>query len=302
MPLPTDTTPTTDPSGTAEAAIARKRAGIALALLAAASGALLLLLPITVLGYTLYVLGAVVRGQPLAWQSSVAMTYTFAGIPALVSLGLLVIPYQLFRAAGRRLGTRQALLLAGGLMVVWHAGVAALWTWNSSSGFTRAVVAENLPYPIVFGVAAVIVTFVIEKRAAAGAVAFVGLLALLLSGTVRARTPIPSGVQQIHVAVTASQVRLDAVTAHAGDVYVVLDTPRSSIAIVQDELRGTEIPLTRDLDLKGCSDSQRAEDRGQQGYCGNAFKVTFSPGKYVFVSTLEGGPSSSALARLEVMP
>jgi hypothetical protein len=181
-----------DPS-TLGTSITDKRAGIALAFLAAVSGAVLLFLPIVILGYSLHVLVAVVRGDALAWQSSFAMTYTFAGIPALFSLVLLVIPYRLFWAAARRLGTRDALLLVSGLLALWLAVVATAWAWNSSFGFTRAVVAENVSYPIVFGVAAIIATSVIDWRAAVATTGFACVLLLLLSGTVRARTPIPSG-------------------------------------------------------------------------------------------------------------
>lgn len=54
-------------------------------------------------------------------------------------------------------------------------------------------------------------------------------------------------------------------------------------------------------DLDGCSDAQRAEDVGQQGYCGNAFKVMLPAGKYVFIGPNGEGPPSP-LARLDVLP
>lgn len=133
---------------------ADRRAGLAFAVLAAASAALLLVLPVMVLGYTISVLDSVIAGEQVAWQSVVLMSYALAGIPALLSLFLLVIPRALFRATGRRLGTRQAVAWVGGLLVVWHTGVAAIWAWEASSGFSRAPVGDGLSYPIAFGAAA----------------------------------------------------------------------------------------------------------------------------------------------------
>lgn len=268
---------------------------------AAASAATLLFLPLLLLGYSVFVLGAIARGEGLAWQSGVAMTYAFLGIPALLSLALLVIPYRLFRAAERRLGTRPAVVIVGGLLAVWHVAVAAIWAWNTTSGFTRAVVADNVWYPIVFGLVAVIANVAVRWRAAIATVAFVGLLAVLLSGTMRGRTPIPAGAQVVHVVVTASEAHLDLESVRAGDVYVVLDTPRSNVAFTQDELTEAQIPLSGSFDLAGCSDAQRADDRGQQGYCGNVFRVTLPAGKYVFIGPSGEGPLSP-LSRLEVLP
>jgi hypothetical protein len=292
--------PTED--GVPGTATAGRRAGIAFAVLAAASASLLLALPVMLLGYTLHVLSAVIRGDGLAWQSSVAMTYTFVGIPALASLVLLVVPYRLFRAAGRRLGTRRAVLWVAGLLAVWHIGVAAAWAWNATSGFSHARVGSDPWHPIGFGIVAVVAAVVVGKRAAVIAIALVAVLAIVLSGVVRGHTPIPAGAQEVHVAVNASGVaQVDPQTVHAGDIYVVLDTPRSSISFVQDELTGTDLPRTGSFDLDGCSDTQRAEDLGQQGYCGNAFKVTMQAGKYVFIGPNGEGPPSP-LARLEVLP
>ncbi len=164
-----------------------------------------------------------------------------------------------------------------------------------------------------------------------------GLLAAVLVGCGRGQKPIPPGAQQVHVVVTGSEVRLDPATVRAGDVYVVLDTPRSSVGFVERQRAATESPgplsdndLARlaggdtegtavgGFSLSGCSDAQRAEDRGQQGYCGNVFKVVLSAGKYAFLGpewTLQqtepstdptvgaGGFSPpSSMAVLEVLP
>ena len=286
--------------GTAKPA-ADNQAGFLFALAAAASASLLLFLPVVLLGYSAHLLAAVMNGEALAWQSSVAMTYTFVGIPTLVSLALLFIPYRLYRSAVSRLGGQQANLLVGGLLAVWHAAVAAFWAWSSTEGFSHAPVGDVLWYPFAFGVVAVIATLLVEKRAAIATIALVVVLALFLSGTVRGRTVVPPGAQQVEVEVTATEVRLTPTTVQAGDIYLVLVTPRSDVTFTQDELVGNDIPTHRDFDLRGCTDAQRAEDRGQLGYCGNVFKVTLAAGNYVFLSTAADGPGQE-LDRLEVLP
>ena len=150
----------------------------------------------------------------------------------------------------------------------------------------------------------------------------VGLLATVLAGCGRGQAPIPAGAQQVHVTASEARVRLDPATARAGDVYVVLDTPRSSVGFVQRKRTADETPgpLADDdvariagggdtqgfamsgFDLVGCDDAQRAEDLGQQGPCGNVFKVVLSAGTYAFFSgALEEGPPRS-MAILEVAP
>ena len=271
------------------------------ALGAGASASVLLFLPVVLLGYTAHLLASVINGEAVNWQSSVAMTYTFVGIPTLISLALLFVPYRLYRAAVSRLGGPQANLVVGGLLAVWHAAVAAFWAWGSTEGFSLAPVGDVLWYPFAFGVVAVIATLLVEKRAAIATIALLVVLALLLSGIVRGRTVVPAGAQQVEVEVTSTEVRLTPDTVDAGDVYLVLVTPRSDVTFTQDELVGNEIPIHRDFDLRGCNDAQRAEDRGQLGYCGNVFKVAMSAGKYVFFITAADGPGQE-LDRLEVLP
>lgn len=150
-----------------QAGNARKRGEFAFVVAAAASGALLLFPPVVLLGYTISVLDSVMRGEYLAWQSVVLVSYAVVGVPALLGLFLLVIPYALFRAAGRRLGIRQAVMWVGGTLMVWHVGVAAIWAWDATWGSRRGAVGDALPYPFAFGVAAVailIATIVAEKR------------------------------------------------------------------------------------------------------------------------------------------
>jgi hypothetical protein len=162
-----------------------------------------------------------------------------------------------------------------------------------------------------------------------------GLLAGIVAGCGRGQAPIPAGAQEVHIAVIESGLRLDPATVRAGDVYVVLDTPRSSVGFVSRKRGNLDNgPLSDDdiarlahgdmqgfvvggFDLQGCSDEQRAEDLGQMGYCGNVFKTVLVPGKYAFtgpgwseqqteplVPPTPGPPGSlpAWVAVLEVMP
>ncbi len=149
----------------------------------------------------------------------------------------------------------------------------------------------------------------------------VGLLAGALIGCGRA-WPIPPGAQEVHVVVTASEVRLDPVIVRAGDVYVVLDTPGSSVGFAQRQRTAAETPgplSDDDLDRLehgdtegfalggmsdfGCSAAQRAEDRGQLGPCGNVTQVILTAGKYAFFTgNLEPGDDPPVITVLEVLP
>ena len=159
-----------------------------------------------------------------------------------------------------------------------------------------------------------------------GATAWLVLVCLLaggLAGCGRGQTPIPIGAHQVHVQVVGSEVRLDPATVPAGDIYVVLETPGSSVGFAQRQSTAGETPgPLREEDLErlargdaqgtaiggfddhGCSEEQRVEDRGQMGPCGNVFKVVVVPGKYaLFSGNLDGGASGDgprSIAVLEV--
>lgn len=276
------------------------RAGIAFAVAAAASAALLLFLPVLMLAFGLYTLVAAMGGEPIG--STVEMTAVFLAVPTIASLILLIVPYRLFRAAGSRIGPRQAFVWVAGLLMVAYVAVATIWAWNLTAGFSHARTGADVWYPIAYGVAALIAAVVVDRRVAVAAVIFVATQAILLVGIPHGRTPIPAGAEVVHVTVSASGVaQVDPDSVHAGDVYVVLDTPRSGVGFIQDELTGTDLPRQGSFDLEGCTDAQRAEDIGQQGYCGNAFKVFLPVGKYVFIGPNGEGPPSP-LSRLEVLP
>jgi hypothetical protein len=155
-----------------------------------------------------------------------------------------------------------------------------------------------------------------------GILVVAGLLAL--AGCARS-TPIPAGGQEVHVAVTDTEVRLVPSTVRAGDVYLVLDAPPAgSFAFVERARAGetpgplTDADLARlargdtegtsigGLDAGGCAPDQRAEDRGRMGPCGNVMQVSLAPGKYALVGgSPEGDPTTGArppIGVLTVMP
>lgn len=130
----------------------------------------------------------------------------------------------------------------------------------------------------------------------------IALMTSLVVGCGRGQTPIPPGAQVVHVVATETEVRVDPATVHAGDVYLLLDEPvDGSFAFVERQRTATETPgPLEDDDLErlangdsegtaiggfsvGCDAAQRAEDRGQMGYCGNVWKVSVVAGKYAIL-------------------
>lgn len=151
------------------------------------------------------------------------------------------------------------------------------------------------------------------------------LTTLLLVACGRGQEAVPAGAQLVAVSVTGSAVRLEPATVRAGDVYVVLETPGSSVGFVQRKSTAQDRPgpLTDDdlarlargdtegtaiggFDDVGCSPEQRAQDRGRMGPCGNVFRLVLDAGRYAFVAGgLDGAPSgdySGSIAVLEVLP
>ena len=141
------------------------------------------------------------------------------------------------------------------------------------------------------------------------------ILVALLVGTLVGCEPgpisVPSGAQAVHVIATPSEVRLNPATAHAGDVYLVLDGPVQNAELVerQPTAEGSPGPL-RDQDLarlaRGDTEGTLIEDISV-GCCGNVFKVVLPAGKYAFIISDPGGKSGGlvpprSLAVLEVLP
>lgn len=148
-----------------------------------------------------------------------------------------------------------------------------------------------------------------------------GLVGCLLVGC-EGLASIPSGVVQVHITDTESELRLQPATVPAGDVYLVLDGPRQSVVFVarkptaeatpgpmsDDDLDRLAHGDTQGMSIEGisvgCSAEQRAQSRGQMGHCGNIYKLSLVPGKYAF---LLGAPEGviappGSMAILEVTP
>lgn len=149
----------------------------------------------------------------------------------------------------------------------------------------------------------------------------IGLVLIVLTGCGRGQADIPAGAQQLHVAVSEAGIHLDPPRVRAGDLYVVMDTPGSSVGFVQRQAAGEETPgpmSDEDLDRfadgdlggtaiggfsdTGCSAEQRAEDRGRLGPCGNVVLVVLTEGKYAFFLGDPDGTPPTAITVLEVLP
>ena len=158
-------------------------------------------------------------------------------------------------------------------------------------------------------------------RRSAKLVVLLGLLAGTAAGCGRGQATIPPGGQQVHVVVTAADVRLEPDTVRAGDIYLVLDTPGTSVGFALRQAGAAETPgpmsdedidrLARGdtegmaisgFDDSGCSADQRAEDRGRMGPCGNVFHEELTPGKYAFFVGQAEGAGPQSIAVLEVRP
>ena len=295
----------TDPSGTSEPETTRQRAGIVYAVLTAVSAAVLLFLPALLLGITLSLLASAMRGDVLAWQGSVDLTYTFLGIPALLSLPLLFIPRKLFRVAAGRLGARPAIRWVGGLLAAWHGGVALLWTLAATAGSIPQTQRPEIWYAVAFAIAAAAILIgavMAEKRAVRAALAFSGGLAVACVALVAVLVSMwgspprmPADAQVVHVVVIGSTVRLDPATVHGGEVYFVVGAPddaaeHASFSFVSAGYGSTccdaPRPLSDDaVDRLAAGDYQGT---GIEGGWGQFAKFTLEAGKYAF---LVAGPN-----------
>jgi hypothetical protein len=135
--------------------------------------------------------------------------------------------------------------------------------------------------------------------------ALVGLLVAVLAGCGQGQSNVPPGAQLAHLVATESEVRLDAASVRAGDVYLQLDEPLDGGSFIFVERKSTEDeipgPMTdNDLerlahgDTRGTSSSAygpscggpQGADRGHlvaPGVCGNVWKFVLVPGKYAIL-------------------
>jgi hypothetical protein len=142
------------------------------------------------------------------------------------------------------------------------------------------------------------------------------VLAVVLAGC-GCSSPVPSGVQELHVAVGPSEVRLNPATVHAGDVYVAMDVPCTSVGFVWRAQGSVEIAPMSDDDidrfrhgdmyLTGTSSFDNgtcapATPNGDRiGECGNVQKTTLVEGKYAFFLYGQDGITPSTVTVLEVV-
>ena len=93
-----------------------------------------------------------------------------------------------------------------------------------------------------------------------------GLLGVLLAACGPGETPIPPGVQQVHVVVTPTEVILSPTTVRAGDVYLVLDAPMNgSFVFVRQKSTAAATPGPLSDDDLGSSCSPRHPGDGDRG-------------------------------------
>ena len=292
----------TEASPTIAAPNAPSRSGVGYAASAAASAAALLFLPTMLVGLTMSVIASVLGGDVVAWVSSVDMTYTFIGIPALVGLALMFIPYRLFRAAERRMGLRWAVRLAGGLLVVSNAATALLWVREASDASASSTPPPEVWYALAFGIAALAaliatVALDLRKGAAAGMVvaALAGgavVLGVMLVAVWGSPPKIPIGAQAVRIVVEGDEVRLDPSTVRAGDVYFVTDAGTDAgghrdVAFVSAGYGSQCPPCATPLPMSDEAVARLAEGDYQgtavEGGWGGYARFAWLEGKYAFV-------------------
>jgi len=243
----------------------------------------------------------------------------FIGIPALLGLFLLVLPYRLFRAAARRLGRQTSIRWVSGLFVAWNAGVALIWAWQAMSR-SSPLDGDALWYAVAFGITAiaVLIAWVLaDRRAVGAAVALcggltVGLIAMVVALVAVWGSPprIPAGAQTVHIVVTASAVRLQPATVHSGPVYFVADAggdPEQQAGFnfvsagyaSQCPPCGAPLPLSDDAVARLAQGDYQGT--GSEGGWGRYAKFPLLEGKYAFLTgDAEPGVPPDFMAVLEV--
>jgi hypothetical protein len=289
--------------------------------LAGAIAAALLSPAVLVIGLTMTVIVEVARGENIAWQSSVAMNYTFLGVPALLVLIMLAIPARILGSARERIGHARATRWAGGALTTSFAAIAVAWLLQGFGSSGPVIEAEETWYGVAFALAAAVTalgTIVVERRhmraglVLCGATA-VGLVALGAALVVVWGSPprIPVGAQVVHVSVTDSAVELIPGSVHAGDVHFVVESPGEAgvgeaFAFVSSGYGDDNAPLP--LADDGAVRLARGDYQGTatEGGWPNYAELTLREGAYAFVIFGPGGdmpdrpPASVTI--LEVVP
>jgi hypothetical protein len=135
------------------------------------------------------------------------------------------------------------------------------------------------------------------------------LIALLAGGLLgcESSTSIPSGAQQVRVVATTTDVRVDPATAHAGDVYLVLDVPDGGVNLIQTQADAGASPgplSAADLARLSAGDTQGfSTENLSVGCCGKVVRKTLAQGEYAIVPAgTEDGTPPPAVAILTVGP
>ena len=145
------------------------------------------------------------------------------------------------------------------------------------------------------------------------------VLATLLAGC-GCSSPVPSGAQILHVAVGPNDIRLSPATVHAGDVYIVMDVPCTSVGLAWRSQGSVEVtPLTDDdiarlrkgdfqdtgstgFESGDCSSPAASPNGYRFGECGNAENWPLGAGKYAFFLQGPDGITPRVVTVLEVVP
>ena len=299
-----------------------RRRGVAYAIAAAGLAAVFLFLPILLLGFTMQVVASVAHGEIVAWRSSVDLTYVFLGIPALLSILLLLIPLRLLQAAGRLIGSAPATRWVDGLLAAALGGVALFWLLQAQSRSAQLSQTPEIWYAAAFGVAAlvtVVISVLIARRAIVASLAVLGMatagVAVLVAMLVvnwGSPPRIPVGAQKVEIVLTPSGVELEPPTVRAGDVYFIVQRADDTSGHAEFEFIGagyaspagtTPLPLSDE----GVERVTRGDYQGtaSEGGWGQYSKLILLEGSYVFAAPPQGGQpgaSPQSITVLEVRP
>lgn len=114
------------------------------------------------------------------------------------------------------------------------------------------------------------------------------LVAGMLAGCGHDPITVPRGAQEVHVVVNGDMVDLQPSTVRAGDVYLVIDNPGTSVTLVERKATPDESPgplSDAELDRVAHGDTFHTAISGfENGRFGNVGKLVVAPGSYVFVT------------------
>jgi hypothetical protein len=130
------------------------------------------------------------------------------------------------------------------------------------------------------------------------------LVAGLVAGCGHHPITVPPGAQDVHVMVNGDMVDLQPATVRAGDVYLVIDNPGTSVSLVERKATPDESPgPLSDVELDRVAHGDIFHTQitccFENGRFGNVGKLVVAPGNYVFVT---GDPTALAEKSGGVIP